>query len=42
MSGLFDMEMVAYVKRTVLSAATIAIGSWIGVLIWQGALVGPK
>lgn len=34
-------EMATYVKRTVLSAATIALCSWIGVLIWQGALKGP-
>lgn len=35
-------DLMTYVKRTVISAATIALGSWIGVLIWQGALQGPK
>ena len=35
-------ELIAYIKKVALSAAAIALSSWVVMLIWQGALHGPK
>ena len=35
-------ELTAYIKKVVLGAAAIALSSWVVMLIWQGALHGPK
>ena len=36
-----NYDLKEYIKKVVLAAAFIAVGSWIAALIWQGVLHGP-
>lgn len=35
-------ELMAYIKKAIAVSIIIAVGSWIGMLVWQGVLHGPK
>jgi hypothetical protein len=35
-------ELISYVKKVVLAGVTSALVCWVGALIWQGILHGPK
>ena len=35
-------DLLQYLKKTILVAMVLAVGSWAGVLIWQGFVHGPK
>lgn len=39
--SLARKEFFAHIKKVVAAAAILVVGSWVGVLVWQGILHGP-
>jgi predicted Ser/Thr protein kinase len=37
-----NQQMRQFIKRTIIGASTVGVGSWITMLMWSGLLQGPK
>ena len=41
-SAAATKELMEYIKKAIIVAMLLAFGSWIGMLVWQGFLHGPR
>ena len=41
-SAAATRELMSYIKKSIVVAMILAMGSWAGMLVWQGFLHGPK